>query len=135
MRLIHIAIIVLVLVTIVYALSRTETLIAGPSLDVHSPAPRDTVPQFFTVDGVVTDAVYLSVNDQRVYPDHAGFFKKDLVASAGPAIIEVYARDRRGQETIIHVPLHIHTHDIDQEETLGPEEEPELTVNSRGGSR
>ena len=128
MRAGHLLIILLVAVTIIYALFRAETLIAGPSVTVFSPIAHEELPQFFTLDGNVQDAVYLAINDQRIYPDSEGFFEKDLVLPPGYTIVEVYARSRHGQEEIIHLPLHIYAYDTNEKDR---DEENEITKDNK----
>lgn len=103
--------ILLVSITVAYALLRAPAFLFGPSLEIFSPEPNTSVPQHFTLDGQVRNSVFLSVNDRRLYPDREGYFRTDVVLPTGHAIVKIYARNRQRRETVIHIPLHIRSTD------------------------
>ena len=103
--------IIFVIIIISYGVFRANTIIFGPSVTVYFPEPHSTQPQEFTLDGMVKDVSYLTVNDQRVLPTRDGLFKKKLLLPVGYNVVEVYALSRQKRETIIHLPLYIKEHD------------------------
>ncbi|MCY4577012.1 MAG: hypothetical protein OXB96_01080 [Candidatus Kaiserbacteria bacterium] len=111
MRVSTIVALLLILIVGAYTFLRAQPLLFGPTLTVLSPEPQQHVPHAFTLHGFTENSTYLSINDQRVYPDKKGFFKKDLVLPAGYTIVKLYAHNRQKREQIIHLPLYIQPYD------------------------
>ena len=108
MRLLTIAVILLIIATVAYAVIRSKTLFLGPPITIITPAPHARVPQIVTVVGVTEQATYLTVNDQRVHPDAEGHFEKTLVLPVGYTVVQVYTRNRHAREHVIHLPLDVY---------------------------
>ncbi len=115
MRLHIVLALLLVIGTAAYGISRAQTTLFGPELAIYSPKPNAVVPQIFTLQGFAEHAVYLTVNDQRIFPNPDGFFEKKMLLPVGDSIVEVYAESRQKRETIIHLPLTITAYDINEE--------------------
>ena len=102
---------VLVVGTIIYGTLRAQSFFFGPTVTILHPAPHAEIAQVSTLQGEVEGAAYLSVNDQRVYPNQQGVFTAELLLPAGYTVVTVYARNRRDRETIIYLPLYISTYE------------------------
>ena len=124
MRIAAIGTYILFAVVIAYGLFRSQTILFGPQLTILAPEPHSSVPQIFTVEAVTKNATYLTINDQRVYPDRNGYFEQDLLLPTGYTIVKVYAKNRQNREKIIHLPLYI-THHDNREKTNKENEEQE----------
>ena len=98
-----------------YAFLRAQSFLFGPTLEVLFPEPHQHLPHAFTLRGLTKNNTYLSINDQRIYPDKKGFFEKDLVLPAGYTIVKLYAHNRQKREQIIYLPLYIQPYDTIQE--------------------
>ncbi|MDE0243624.1 MAG: hypothetical protein OYG31_02855 [Candidatus Kaiserbacteria bacterium] len=108
MRLLSIAVILLVVVTITYAGIRSQTLFFGPPITITTPAAHAPVPQVLTVVGQTDQATYLAINDQRVHPNLDGHFEHTLVLPVGYTVIQVYTRNRHAREHVIHLPIDVY---------------------------
>ena len=115
MRLIIIASLILVGITVGYGLLRSEAALFGPAIVIEYPAPYEHIPQVFAVRGQVEGATFLTLNDRRIYPNRDGIFEEDLVLPTGYTIVEIYARNRQSRETIIYLPLYIQPYDNKEE--------------------
>ena len=111
MRISTITAIALVIIVSTYAFFRAQPFLFGPTLEVLSPEPHQRLPHAFTLRGFTENSIYLSINDQRIYPDEKGFFEKDLVLPAGYTIVKLYAHNRQKRKRIIHLPLSIQPYD------------------------
>ena len=98
----------------VYGFFRAQSFIFGPTLIVEYPQPHQHVPQSFTLRGSAENSTYLSINDQRIYPDEKGFFARDLVLPAGYTIVKLYAHNRQKRERIIYLPIYIQPHGVNK---------------------
>lgn len=114
---------VIVLIVSTYAFFRAQSFLFGPTLEVLSPKPHQHVQHAFTLHGFTKNSTYLSINDQRIYPDKKGFFEKDLVLAKGYTIVTLYAHNRQKREQIIYLPLYIQPHDSIQEINIKKDEE------------
>ncbi len=111
MRVSTITAIALVIIVSTYAFFRAQPFLFGPTLEVLFPEPHQHLPHAFTLRGFTENSIYLSINDQRIYPDEKGFFEKDLVLPAGYTIVKLYAHNRQKHKRIIHLPLSIQPYD------------------------
>ena len=111
MRVLTIVSIILVVITVGYALFRSQNVILGPAVVVEYPAAHERVPQVFTLRGNAQDVSFLTLNDRRIYPDRDGVFEEELVMPVGYTIVEIHARNRQQRETTIHLPLYIQPYD------------------------
>ena len=134
MRLIIIASLILIGITVGYGLLRSEAALFGPEIIIEYPSAYEHIPQIFTVRGQVKGATFLTLNDRRIYPNRDGIFEEDLVLPTGYTIVEIYARNRQSRETIIHLPLYIQPHDNKEEhgETQRDEEIININLDSDG---
>lgn len=108
MRLASLVVATLIIATIVYATIRAQTLFRGPQVTIIAPAMHARVPQITTIVGFTTEATYLTINDQQVYPETSGHFEHTLVLPVGYTVVEVYTRNRHAQENVIHLPLDVY---------------------------
>ena len=123
MRVSTIAAIILTLIVGIYTFFRAQSFLFGPELEVLFPEPYQHVPHTLTLRGFTKNSTYLSINDQRTYPDEKGFFEKDLVLPVGYTIVKLYAHSRQKRERIINLPLYIQSHDTSQENSSQEKEE------------
>ena len=135
MRALTIVSIILIIITVGYALLRSESFILGPTIIIEYPTTGEHVSQVFSVRGTVEDVSYLTLNDQRIYPDRAGIFEEDLVLPVGYTVIEVYARNRQKRETIIHLPLYIQPYDNKEKQRGGNYKENQDSSESGNSNR
>ena len=111
MRVSTIAAFLVTLIVGIYAFFRAQSFLFGPTLEVVFPTPNQHITNAFTLQGFTENSTYLSINDQRIYPDEKGFFEKDLVFPAGYTIVKLYAHSRQKREQIIYLPLYIQPYD------------------------
>ena len=128
MRVSTIAALLLILIVGGYAFLRAQPFLFGPTLEVHFPQPHQHLPHTFTLHGTVKNSTYLSINDQRIYPDEQGSFAKDLALPAGYTIVKVYAHNRQKREQVIYLPLYIQSYDTTQKNS---EEESDETIRQK----
>ena len=118
MRVSTITALFLILIVGTYTFLRAQSFLFGPTLTVVFPKPHQYVPHTFTLRGLAENSTYISINDQRVYPDKKGHFEKDLVLPTGYTIVKLYAHNRQKREQIIHLPLYIQPYDTNQENSI-----------------
>ena len=106
-----------------YAFLRAQPFLFGPTLEVHFPEPQQHISHSFTLRGFTKNSTYLSINDQRIYPDKKGVFEKDLVLPAGYTIVKLYAHNRQKREQVIYLPLYIQPYDTSQKNNNKENEE------------
>ena len=135
MRALTIVSIILIIITVGYALLRSESVILGPAVIIEYPEANERVAQVFSVRGVVDDASYLTLNDRRIYPDRDGVFEEELVLPTGYTIVKVYARNRQKRETIIYLPLYIQPYDYKTEHEDNYYQEDRDDRGDRGGEK
>lgn len=102
---------ILISIVLIYTFFRSQVFIFGPVLEVQFPEPHQKVSSVFTIKGTAHNVTFLSVNDQRVYPEKNGSFEKDLALPTGYTIVKLYAHDRQKRERVIHFPLYIQPYD------------------------
>jgi len=77
-------------------------LIKPPALEVSQPPTDITVNQEnFEIIGKTSPVAYLTVNNQEVYIDKGGNFKKEISLVNGLNIIKIEARNRFGKTNTI----------------------------------
>ena len=118
MRIHTVLVCVLIVGAAVYGTVQARFSIFGPAVTILEPAPFDILPQSFTLRGTAGNAVYLTVNDRRIFPNRSGMFETDLLMPGGYTIVEVYAHSRQKRKTVIHLPLYIKHYD-DKKENNG----------------
>ena len=91
----------------IYIYIRAENFISGPNVTIEYPEANQTENQNFTIKGKVKNTNFISINDQRIYPESTGNFEHDINLPIGYAIIEIYVRDRHAQTEVINLPLFI----------------------------
>lgn len=101
------ALVVITVSIVAYGIIRAETAFSGPSATIDSHIPYQTSPQEIRLTGEITNAVFLSVNDRRIYPDGDGRFETYLVLPTGYTVITVHTKDRHGRENDTLLPLYI----------------------------
>lgn len=105
---IRIVIAIVLIVLIGYGLREAYPLIAGPEIQIDSPAEYETVPDgFLTVSGVAerTDTLYL--NGGPLLIDEEGRFSTSLVLPKGGAILSLTATDRFGRTRTVSRTIYI----------------------------
>ena len=120
---------IIIIGTIGYILFRSQVFLFGPTLIVHSPLPHSTIQQLTIVDGITENAVFLTINDQRVFPDRNGLFREEVLLPVGYTIVEVYARSRQGKEKVVRLPLYVEPHNP-QEQSDAEQEQSDAKTDT-----
>lgn len=90
--------IALVVITVVYGMFRAYPLVAGPSIDIYSPADGDYVASTtFEVSGQVKRANIITLQGRPITIDTEGHFTETLVAQAPYTILVLVATDSYGE--------------------------------------
>ena len=82
-----------------YAFYRTEDLIRGPQILIHSPINGRTVDESLVhIEGVARNISSITLNDKTIFIDESGNIKEEVLLIYGYNIITLYAQDRFGRE-------------------------------------
>lgn len=95
-----------ILAVISYGIFEARRILEGPRITLTSPRDGSAVGgPIITVQGVVRNAAFITINDRQVLSDDKGNFSESFSPPPGPAIIEVAARDRFGRsvDTRLHI--------------------------------
>lgn len=90
-----------VFIIIVYAIFNSRLLLSGPNIDIYEPLDGSVFEEKITsIRGRAQNISFISLNGFPIFVDEEGNFKEKLLLSSGTSIIEFYARDKFGRETI-----------------------------------
>lgn len=97
---------ILAIVGVVFVLAyifwQVSVILEKPNLEINFPKEDTAVSvSNLTVEGQVSLGDALSLNNQPVYPNENGFFKKEIELLAGVNVLEIKAVSRFGKETKI----------------------------------
>jgi hypothetical protein len=94
--------VVIALVIIGYAASKSTTLLEGPQLTLISPANGVTVhTALLPIEGHAKNISFISLNDRQIYVDDTGKLFEQVLLYEGYNIITVKARDKFGRDTTV----------------------------------
>ena len=102
-------ILLIVAIVFTYAAFRSTALRTGPVLTIEGPEAHAVVPQRITIRGTVENVTFLTVNDQRVFPQRDGTFSHVVALPIGYTVLELYASNKRAQELTTTLPLTVVT--------------------------
>ncbi len=111
MRIFSILVAIAIVTTILYGLIRSEALLGGPIVTVFSPQPHEQVTQVFEIRGHVKHTTFFAINGRRIYPTRTGEFATTLALPLGYTEVSLTARNKRGKEAVIILPIYIHTNE------------------------
>lgn len=89
-----------------YGLFEARRLLAGPSIEIHTPqdGSRMTDP-LLVVEGEAHNISFLTINDRQVLTDEEGHFTNKLTPPPGASIISIEGTDRFGRRTSADVHI------------------------------
>ena len=83
-----------------YSLFQARLLVIGPRIEIISyEGGTSSDSQLIVLNGIAENAAWITINDRQIFTDENGNWSEKLVASDGPSIITVKAKDRFGRET------------------------------------
>lgn len=90
----------LVLVVLVYAATKSINLLSGPELTLEKPINGETVSSdLLTIEGTARNIAFLTLNDRRIFVNDTGVIFDQLLLYEGYNIITLKAEDKFGRET------------------------------------
>lgn len=96
---------------IAYATFRANDFMKGPQLAIHSPASAVLATNFVEVSGSSKNISHLTLNGRKIFTDKTGAWKEKMLLFPGMNVIQAYANDRFGRETIETVEVFVDTKD------------------------
>lgn len=97
---------ILMVGVLLYALFQARFLILGPQVRITFPQPGEVVEAgAIVISGRAGNVAWISLQGRQIFVDEEGRFSEKLIASPGPSIITISARDRFGRETTERVDI------------------------------
>lgn len=86
---------------IIYIGWQFKPILEQPSLNINNPREENvaTNESSFKMEGQITPGSILTINNETVYPEENGSFKKDIELLPGLNVLEIKAVSRFGKET------------------------------------
>lgn len=86
------------LVVILYALTRFQGFLEGPSIAITSPPNGSVVANsFLSIEGVAKQVAFITLSDRQIFVDEEGRLAEELLLFPGYNIISLKATDRFGR--------------------------------------
>lgn len=95
------------IVVITYIIYQFSFLFLGPKLRVITPKNNQSVVNVISVSGKTDPYATVLVNNEEVYVDLSGSFKKNIYVYSGDDKIIVIAKNRYGKETKKEIPISV----------------------------
>ena len=125
---------VLLVLIIVFTVSRAYGLIQGPYIALNEEALTSQIDSGFVVlEGTVYRSAYFSINGRTVAPEQNGNFSERLLLSPGHTIMTIQARDRFDRTTQEIIPIYVP--EYASEKTSSQESSTEEGGGSEGDTR
>ena len=93
------AIVLLVVITLAYALFQSRNLIAGPQITVLSPSSGTATTSLVHIYGRAEHISFITLNDREIFLNERGEFEEKLLLQKGYTILTLKARDKFGRQT------------------------------------
>lgn len=95
-----------ILIVCVFAIYQFSFVFIGPGLKISSPKDSTIVESnVVVVSGKTDPAAIVTINNEEVYVDLSGSFKKTIFVPSGDAIMTIVSKNSYGKETKKLIPL------------------------------
>ncbi|MBP6913288.1 MAG: helix-turn-helix domain-containing protein [Candidatus Levybacteria bacterium] len=94
-------------VVITYIVYQFSFIFLGPKLNIITPKNNQSVVNVISVTGKTDPYATVLVNNEEVYVDLSGSFKKNIYVYSGDYKITVIAKNRFGKETKKEIPIQV----------------------------
>ncbi len=97
---------IVLIIIVIYAISRSMNYARGPKIDLYQPANGDIATSTtITFKGMVERAHDLTLNGLAVPIDEKGLFQDEIIVFPGQNIITLEAKDQFGRNTKTQITL------------------------------
>ena len=87
--------IIVIIIVLGYAYSRSKDLIEGPSINITYPSNGATLSTpLLTITGIALHIAFITLDDRQIFVDENGNLKEQLLLQYGYNIISIKATDR-----------------------------------------
>lgn len=88
-----------------FGLFKAKNIIIGATITLKQPIMSTSTPSLVSVEGVVQNTSFLTMNGHKIFTDEEGHFREELLLSEGYNIIQVEAVDRFGTKETKNLEL------------------------------
>ena len=93
----YICISIVICLFVGYAVFQARFLIAGPVITLQNSPDTVQTQRLITLEGIVQNIVFITLNGRQIYTDKNGYFKEALVLENGYTVATLQAHDRYGR--------------------------------------